>query len=93
MNTNNTERKIIIGQVYQHFKGQYYKVLSVVEHHETRERWVVYQAQYSPYIQFIRPLEEFLSKVDKDKYPYLEDEYRFEEVKQYAKAGSSIHKG
>jgi hypothetical protein len=90
---DNTERKIKVDRTYLHFKGKYYKVLGIVQHHETKEQWVVYQAQYSPYIQYIRPLKEFMSKVDKDKYPYLEDEYRFEEVTAHAKTGSSVYKG
>lgn len=28
--------------VYKHYKGGFYTALMLVEHHETREQWVVY---------------------------------------------------
>lgn len=72
------ERKIEIRRPYKHFKGKLYYVHDIVEHTETGEKMVLYQALYAPYKMYVRPLEMFKSKVDKEKYPNVEQEYRFE---------------
>lgn len=70
-----------IGGVYRHFKGNLYEVKAVAKHSETLEKMVVYQALYGDNETFVRPLDSFMSKVDKIKYPDATQEYRFEEVK------------
>lgn len=65
---------------YRHFKGNDYLVLYLARHSETMEWYVVYQALYGDHGIFIRPLEMFASKVDKEKYPKVKQEYRFEEI-------------
>ncbi len=64
--------------VYKHFKGDYYLVEDVATHSETKEKYVVYRALYGTNELYIRPMEMFLSKVDKAKYPDVKQEYRFE---------------
>ena len=39
---------------------------------------VVYRGLYGTHELYIRPMDMFLSKVDKEKYPNVEQEYRFE---------------
>lgn len=39
---------------------------------------VVYKAMYGDYKKYVRPIDMFLSKVDKSKYPNVEQTYRFE---------------
>ncbi len=64
--------------IYKHFKGDYYIVEDVAIHSETREKYVVYRALYNDTKLYIRPMDMFLSKVDKEKYPDVKQEYRFE---------------
>lgn len=64
--------------VYKHFKGDYYLVEDVATHSETKEKYVVYRGLYGDNNLYIRPYEMFMSKVDKNKYPNVEQEYRFE---------------
>lgn len=64
--------------IYKHFKGDYYLVEDIATHSETKEKYVVYRSLYGESELYIRPYEMFLSKVDKEKYPNVEQEYRFE---------------
>ncbi|WP_315081283.1 DUF1653 domain-containing protein [uncultured Clostridium sp.] len=66
--------------IYRHFKGKEYKVIDIAIHSETREEFVVYKALYDDFKTFIRPYDMFMSKVDKEKYPDIKQEYRFEYI-------------
>ena len=46
-----------------------------------KQQFVVYQALYGDFQLWIRPVTEFMSAIDKDKYPTTDQEYRFEKVK------------
>ena len=70
--------EVIKNRVYKHFKGDYYLVLDIVINSETMEEMVLYQALYQDGMKYVRPKEMFLSKVDKEKYPNVLQEYRFE---------------
>ena len=71
-------REIKINGVYKHFKGDSYIVLDVAYDSETKEKMVVYRRLYGDGSLWVRPLDMFLSEVDKNKYPDVKQKYRFE---------------
>ena len=79
------ERIIEIGKTYKHFKGNLYKVIDIVYDSESNndeeyKKVVIYQALYGENLKWARPYDMFNSLVDKEKYPNVEQVYRFEEV-------------
>ena len=82
------------GMIVRHFKREtiedkhsmdyLYQILHIgVMHTETKELMVVYQALYGDRKVYARPLSMFCSKVDKEKYPYIKQEFRLEEISVY----------
>ena len=87
MCTRENREDIRVGDIVRHFKREWvdqnstkylYKVLAFAEHTETGERLVIYQALYEPFKICARPYEMFMSKVDREKYPDVRQEFRFE---------------
>lgn len=64
-------------EIYQHFKGDLYRVVTLAKHADTGESLVVYQALYGNFEVFVRPLAEFMEKLDREKYPDAQAECRF----------------
>lgn len=67
-----------INRVYRHFKGDYYLVVDIAVNSENFEKLVIYRALYGENILYARPYDMFISKVDRDKYPDVKQEYRFQ---------------
>lgn len=72
-------REVKVGKFYKHFKGDIMEVLYMAKHSETLEDLVIYKHVNSNQV-WARPLEMFNSLVDKEKYPDVTQEYRFEEI-------------
>ena len=98
-NIFNNRSDLRIGGVVKHFKREtlspeflsqpenkntyLYKILNIAVHTETTEKLVIYQAMYGDFQVYARPFYEFISKVDKQKYPEITQEYRFVSVSKY----------
>ncbi|MBE5944467.1 MAG: DUF1653 domain-containing protein [Lachnospiraceae bacterium] len=49
--------------IYEHYKGNRYKVIGIAKHSETLEELVVYQAMYRDYGIWVRPKDMFFEDV------------------------------
>lgn len=81
------QRTLQLGRVYRHFKGDYYLAEALASDSETGRPFVVYRKLYGDGSLWLRPLDMFLSPVDKEKYPDVAQEYRFELVEIPSAAG------
>ena len=81
-----TYKDLRVGDIVIHFKHEkdsdenlinyMYAIRDFVEHTETGETLVYYQALYGDHKTYVRPAEMFRSPVDKEKYRKIEQEKR-----------------
>jgi len=74
-------------EIYRHFKGSFYQIVTLAKHSESGETMVVYRALYGNCQVYIRELSEFMSETDKVKYPDCTQRYRFEKTAQIGEMG------
>lgn len=74
------DRNFTTGDTVRHFKGKFYRYVDTAIHTETGEEFAVYYALYPPYRTYIRPMDMFMSRVDRNKYPNADQPYRMMKV-------------
>ena len=52
-----------MAQIYRHYKGKEYELVSIAKHSETLEEYVVYKALYGNKDYWIRPKNMFFEDV------------------------------
>lgn len=82
----------LIGHIYRHYKGNYYKLVALALNSETREEMAVYQrtpfnGKYSS-PTFVRSVKDFFSEVDPAKAAQYKpnQRYRFQHVEERKEA-------
>ena len=73
-------KEVEIGQIYQHFKGHVYEIIAIGKDSDDLSKKVIYKNIDTGEV-WVRDYDEFMSKVDKNKYPNCKYEYRFELMK------------
>ena len=57
-----------------------YEIIGQAEHTESGEQLMIYRPLYGEGKLYARPMEMFLSPVDKEKYPEVKQKFRFEKI-------------
>ena len=56
-------------QIYRHFRGGMYRIITCAVHAVSGEDMVVYQALYGDLRVYVQELSLFMGSVDREKYP------------------------
>ena len=79
------------GEIYRHFKGNLYEIVIIARDSETLEEKVVYK-EVDGDSAYVRSLPMFVSLVDKEKYPNVSQEFRFELVSNSSASNVNVVK-
>ncbi|OLU40442.1 DUF1653 domain-containing protein [Ileibacterium valens] len=74
------DREIIAGKLYRHFKGNVYLIDGIGMDADNNAQVVLYRDVRQPNRTWVRSYDEFISEVDREKYPDVKQHYRFEEI-------------
>lgn len=77
-------------EIYRHFKGNMYRILTLAQDADTGDRVVVYQALYGDNTVYVRALTAFMERLDEHKYPYADQVHRFELLDNPMAAGNTF---
>ncbi|MFA6662889.1 MAG: DUF1653 domain-containing protein [Lachnospiraceae bacterium] len=69
-------------EIYRHFRGNLYQIMTIADDSETGEKLVIYQGMYPPYRVWARGLRNFTEKLDPGRYPEAKQVRRFELVEK-----------
>lgn len=61
----------------EHTDNYIYEITGFPKNTETEEQYVAYRSVADPSKEWVRPIMEFLSEVDHQKYPEIKQKYRF----------------
>ncbi len=62
-------KSLLPGSIYEHYKGQRYKIIGLSRHSETLEELVIYEALYGSHDIWARPLPMFIGTITLDGIP------------------------
>lgn len=89
---NEKKHYLTPGTVVKHFKGGIYEIKEVAKYSEDHSKLMIVYTTVSPAPgqefnkdgnTWVRPLDMFLSEVDREKYPDVEQKYRFEFIEEF----------
>lgn len=81
----------MVGYRYRHFKGAEYIVVDIALHTETNEIMVIYKDLKAPNRTYAIPLEMFVSAVDQNKYPDVQQKMSFEKLKKESPHNHNVY--
>lgn len=67
-------------ELYRHFKGGIYEIITIARHTENLEELVIYRDVHNASKVFARPVAMFMSEVDHEKYPESDERFRFTKI-------------
>lgn len=92
-----------VGSIVRYFKrdilskeqkannGYLYKIITFGTNNQTGELMVVFMGLYGSFSTFIEPIDIFSARVNKQEYPDIQQEYRYEVIKYQTDNGEGVY--